>query len=612
MAGKGRTSARRPLAWLAALLLLAGLLLAAASAPLRAGPYAYTVEFTGIKEKLLERVTEVSQLVALRDREPPSRASLERRIERDRQLIDDVLRSEGYYDGTIDWQIVDGEPLQVVIAIDHGPRFTIGSFAVEFPAGVDPATLPQPSLSELGIAIGEVAIAAKVVEAEGRLIRYLQDNGYPFAKAGPRYITVDLGTDKMAVTLRPEPGDYATFGPLAIDGLETLEESYLRRVLLWPEGEPYSALRLEEARRRAVSTGLFDRVDLTPVGQPGADHSLPVQMKLKEGPARSVGAGVSYSTEYGESAGGLAADFFWEHRNIFGEAEKLRFEGHFSTVDQRLTAILRKPNYLRLDQTLIFSGEFRHQDIEAYRELSATVFGGIERQITRRVSVASGLAFELLQVDDSDREESRGTENYFLTSLPTVLKWDARNNIFNPTRGAFVALGVTPTLSTWANTNVYSLLDLQGTTYYAPNGDDSIVLAGRGRIASLVGAPADRIPASKLLYAGGGGSVRGYKLDSLGPLDSDDKAIGGLSLFEASLETRFRFWEDYGLVLFVDAGQVYEESLPRVHTTPQFSAGIGFRYFTSIGPLRIDFAFPLNPRPSDPLFQFYVSIGQSF
>jgi len=604
--------ARRPSFRLAALALLAGVALVLLATSLRAGPFAYTVEFRGIKEKLLERVNAVSQLVALRDREPPSRASLERRIERDRQLIDDVLRSEGYYDGKIDWQIVEGEPLQVVIDIEHGQRFSIGSFGVEFPAGTDPATLPQPSLSELGIAIGEVAIADKVVEAEGRLIRYLQNHGYPFAAAGQRYITVDLATAKMAVTLRAEPGAYATFGPLAIEGLDRLEEPYFRRVLEWPEGQPYSAQKLEDARRRAVATGLFDRVDVAPVGQPGAGHELAVQMKVKESSPRTVGVGVSYSTEYGETAGGVSADLFWEHRNLFGEAEKLRLETHISTVDQRATAILRKPNYLRLEQTLVLSGEFRHQDIEAYRELSATVFGGIERPITKRVSIATGLSFELLQVDDSDRENSRGTENYFLTSLPTVVKWDSRNNIFNPTKGAYASLGVTPTLSTWANTNVYSLLDLNASTYYAPFDDDRLVLAGRGRIASLVGAPADKIPASKLLYAGGGGSVRGYKLDSLGPLDSDDEAIGGLSLAEASLEARFRFWEDYGLVLFVDAGQVYEKSLPQLGTEPQFSAGLGFRYFTSIGPVRIDFAFPLNPRPSDPFMQFYVSIGQSF
>ncbi|HKY96187.1 MAG TPA: BamA/TamA family outer membrane protein [Kiloniellales bacterium] len=632
MAGNASIRARRPSAFLATLVFAASILCLVAGVALsqsqtqsptqppaqspaepqpQPGSFAYTVEFRGVKEKLLELVQQVSQLVALRDREPPSRASLERRIQRDRQLIDEALRSQGYYDATIDWQIVEGTPLQVVITIDHGERFTIGSFAVEFPPGTDPAKLKQPSLSELGIAIGEVAIADSVVAAEGRLIKYLQDNGYPFAVAGPRYITVDLGTHKMAVTLRADPGPYATFGPLAITGLDRLEEPYFRRVLQWAEGEPFSNAKLEEVRRRAVATGLFERVDLEPATEPAADNQLSAQMKVKESAPRTVGLGASYSTSYGDVVGGFSADFFWEHRNIFGEAEKLRIEGNFGTLDQRLAAILRKPNYLRMEQTLVLSTEVHNQDIEAYRELSGTVFGGIERPLYKRLSLTTGLALELLRVDDLDRETARGKQTYFLASTPTVLKWEGRDNIFNPTKGVAASLGVTPTISAWSSVGFYSLVDLEASTYYAPWDDDRVVLAARGRVASLIGDK-DGIPASKLLYAGGGGSVRGYKFDSLGPLDDDDDALGGLSLFEASLETRFRLWEDYGLVLFIDAGQVYEDSLPEFGATPQVSAGIGFRYFTSIGPLRLDLAFPLNPRPSDPFFQFYVSVGQSF
>jgi translocation and assembly module TamA len=499
-----------------------------------------------------------------------------------------------------------------VLNIDRGRQFTIGSFAVEFPPGADVAHLPQPSLAELGIAVGDPAVADSVVLAEGKLIKYLQDHGYPFAAAGPRYITVDLGTAKMAVTLRAEPGAFATFGPLAIGGLDRLEEPYLRRVLQWPEGEVYSAAKLEEVRRRAVALGLFDRVDLTPAVAPEADDSLPASLTLTESAPRTVGVGLSYTTSYGDAVGGLAADFFWEHRNFFGEAEKLRFEGNFSTLEQRIAGSLRKPNWLQLEQTLVLSAEVSHKDIEAYRELSGVLFGGIERPLRDKLSLATGLALELLEVDDRDDDNGRGEERFFLVSTPTVLKWEGRDNIFNPTKGFHATFGLTPTLSTGNTPGFYTLADVQASTYYAPFEDDRLVFAVRGRVASLLATSDEAVPASKLLYAGGGGSVRGYKLDSLGPLNDDDEALGGRSLFEASAEARFRLWEDYGLVLFVDAGQVYEDEVPEITSEPLFAAGVGFRYFTSIGPLRLDLAFPLNPRDSDPLFQFYVSIGQSF
>ena len=611
MAGIATVHASRKSSTLAALLLaLVALCLLIERA--RAGPFAYEVEFRGLNDELKTLVQEVSQLVALRDREPASQASLERRIERDRQLIDEALRSEGYYDATIDWQIVAGTPLHVVLTVDPERRFTIGSFAVEFPPGADVATLPQPGLSELGIAIGDPAIADNVVAAEGKMIKYLHDHGYPFATAGPRYITVDLGTAKMAVTLRAEPGAAATFGPLAIDGLDRLEEPYFRRVLQWPEGEVYSAARLEEVRRRAVALGLFDRVDLTPAAATETDGTLPTSLVVQESPPRTVGVGASYTTSYGDAVGGLAADFFWEHRNFFGEAEKLRFEGNVSTLEQRLAGSLRKPNWERLDQTLVLSAELNHKDIEAYRELSGVLFGGIERPLWDKLSLATGLALELLEVDDRDDETSRGKEHFFLVSTPTVLRWEGRDNIFNPTRGFAASLGLTPTLSTWNTTGFFAVADLQASTYYAPFEDDRLVFAVRGRLASLLATDDAAVPASKLLYAGGGGSVRGFKLDSLGPLNDDDEALGGRSLFEASAEARFRMWEDYGLVLFVDAGQVYEDEIPDIASEPLVAAGLGLRYFTSIGPLRVDFAFPLNPRDSDPWFQFYVSIGQSF
>ena len=158
-------------------------------------------------------------------------------------------------------------------------------------------------------------------------------------------------------------------------------------------------------------------------------------------------------------------------------------------------------------------------------------------------------------------------------------------------------------------------------TVYRPIGE-RLVIAGRARFGSIAGVDRDDLAPSRRYYGGGGGSVRGYGYQRLGPfeplnpLDEDrDEAselrpIGGRSVTEFALEARYRFG-DYGIVPFIDAGNSYESILPRVSDL-RFGAGIGGRFYTNFGPLRVDVATPLNPREGDGKIALYISIGQAF
>ena len=138
----------------------------------------------------------------------------------------------------------------------------------------------------------------------------------------------------------------------------------------------------------------------------------------------------------------------------------------------------------------------------------------------------------------------------------------------------------------------------------------SLVGAARVRVASIAGAGRDSIAPSRRLYAGGGGSVRGYGYQELGPLDPTGKPAGGRSLVEASAELRYRFG-DFGIVPFFDIGQSYDSTQPKFSDL-RYGAGIGARYYTNFGPLRVDVATPLGRRPGEPKVAVYVSIGQAF
>jgi translocation and assembly module TamA len=164
---------------------------------------------------------------------------------------------------------------------------------------------------------------------------------------------------------------------------------------------------------------------------------------------------------------------------------------------------------------------------------------------------------------------------------------------------------------------------IEGTVYYPIS--DRLVIAGRARAGSIFGIARDDLAPSRRYYGGGGGSVRGYGFQRLGPLEpvsslvpddegninlADLRPVGGRSLNEFALEARYRFG-NFGIVPFIDAGNSYESTFP-TGSDLRFGAGIGGRFYTNFGPFRIDVATPLNPRPGDGKIAIYLSLGQAF
>jgi translocation and assembly module TamA len=141
-----------------------------------------------------------------------------------------------------------------------------------------------------------------------------------------------------------------------------------------------------------------------------------------------------------------------------------------------------------------------------------------------------------------------------------------------------------------------------------------VVLAGRVRLGTIVGADRDSIAPSRRFYSGGGGSVRGYGYQQLGPRDVDNDPIGGRSLAEFALEARVRlkaFGGNFGIVPFLDGGTLTTGSVPSFGNW-QLGAGIGLRYYSSFGPIRIDVGTPLSRQPGDSRVAVTVSLGQAF
>ncbi|SMF58280.1 autotransporter secretion outer membrane protein TamA [Tistlia consotensis] len=564
----------------------------------------YEVSIAGdLPGDLQGQLEEVSQLIALQDRPPDTMAALRRRIRDDVSRLESVLHSQSYFDGKIESRVeADSRPARVTLTVEPGMEYLLESYSIDYRPS-DPGPKAPHDAADLELNIGMRARAEPIKQAEDRLIRRLGNHGYPYARIVQRRYLVDHARTVMDAQLTVDTGPRVDFGPLAIDGLTDVSEDYLRRIVQWPKGTVFDRREMEKVRRRIIETHLFDTVLLEPPDSPPGDGVAPVKATLAESKHRSValGAGVTSAQDRFQ----LKAS--WEHRNLFHEGENLQLTAKASLLLQALSADFRKPNFLALDQSLIGQSSFSRERSDAYNALSFDNFGGLDRKLSEHWSGRAGLAFELSEITDQF-----SSSRFALVGAPLTLTYDTRDNVLNPTSGIELTLGTAPWLNSDNLQDLFIVNEASGSTYWAPFDDDSLVLAARGRFGTLTLADNREVPATKRFYAGGA-SLRGYQFRSVGPLDSEGDPTGGLSVLEGGLELRFRFLDDYGIVPFVDGGQVYDQRLPDLGQDLQWAAGIGFRYFTSIGPLRLDLAFPLNPRPGiDDFFQFYLSIGQAF
>lgn len=568
---------------------------------------AYQVKIEGLEnnDSLKETIEKISRLIALQSTPTASQAGLLRRVEEDKKRFETALRSDGFYDYTIESEIDDQTaPPTIAIQIDSGLQYKLQDYDIQY----DP---PDPDLpgapSALGLRIGMPARAAPITAAQNNLIKLLNDQGYPLATIANQEAVVDHADDSMSVTLTVDQGPKATFGPISFDGFSEVEEAYLHRIANWPVGETFDQRRIDELRQDLLETNLFDSVQIAPITEVDAEGQAAVMVTVVERKARSIGLGVSFSSD-DEGFGGEAS---WEHRNFFGEQETLRFSLEANQIRQEANATFRKPNFIELDQALVLESGLIKQDTDAFEETSINTFAGLEREIDDIWTLGAGGSLEWSKIEDTT---SRDT--FLIGGVPLFAKLDQSNDLLNPTKGYRINFDTTPYLGrvpSESDTIAFLNNEAQVTGYYSPFNSELVTLAGRGKIGSIVGEATATLPANKRFYAGGGGSIRGYEFQSVGPLDENNDPIGGRSLLELSLELRFRVNETFGVVPFLDGGNVYDDELPDFSEDLQWAGGLGLRYFSAIGPIRFDIAFPINRRSGvDDAFQFYISIGQSF
>jgi len=564
----------------------------------------YKAEITGAPDSEVESdLSEISQLVTLEDHPPQSEAALRLRAQADRPRIEQALNAHGYWSARIDIRVdAAASPEAVTIAIEAGPLYHLRRIAFLLPDGGTDPFLEAAGPAAFGLKPGEPARSADILAAEPRITAAYGRHGHPFAKVTSRRVVVDQGTLGVDVAYTAEPGREARFGPVSIEGLGGLDRGYIERRIGWREGAAYDSGTVEGTRKALSDSGLFSEVQVSPVEAAVTDtDAVPMTVKVKERVTHSVGAGVSYNTSLG-----IGTQGFWEDRNLFGNAQKLRVTADLAQSRLGAIAQFRDPDFIQKDQDLLGTAELAEDTPPAYTSRRQALFVGLERRFNPLLA-GGGLQIEHAVATETARSL---TATHTLLGLPLYLRQDSTDDLLNPSRGMRGSLALTPWHGIAGPGVNFGTARFSGSLYSGLG--DRVIAAGLFSLGSAVGATRDAIPVDKRLYAGGGGSLRGYGYQLAGPLGPGNKPLGGRSSVELSAELRIRVTDTIGIVPFVDAGNVYEKPLPDARGKLLYDAGIGARYYTSFGPVRFDIATPLSKRPGDADFQIYVSLGQAF
>jgi translocation and assembly module TamA len=603
--------------------------LAALSAPATgADPQTYTVKIapTGVGG-LDAAIAGSSQLEALRKKAPAGPFALVARARADVDRVRAALESFGYYQGrvtiSIDGHGLDdvalpdevqavpaGAPVPVVIGIEQGPLFHLRHVALV-------GAVPAAGRAAFTLAPGAPAVAAQVLSAGGAVLTALREDGYAFARVDPPVATEVPAEQALDVSFHVVAGPRVDIGPITIAGLKVTNTGFVRRRLLVRQGQLYQPSKIEAARQDLASIGIFSGVTVRGATAPDAAGEVPLTFDVAERKRHAVTLTAAYSTDLGASFGAT-----WGYRNVFGNAEQLNLSaaitglggGVTTGAGYDVTAQLIKPDFYARDQQIEYDLGGIKQDLEAYDQTAATAGVVLTRKLSKQWTASIGATGEQEQI-----VQEGVTRDYTLVALPVTGKFDSTglsNPLDDALHGIRATLGVSPTESLGNRNATFVILQGSASTYFdlarlGLTRPGMSVIAVRGLVGSAEGAGQFDLPPDQRFYAGGSATVRGFKYQGVGPLFADNNPEGGTGIDAASIEFRQRIWGNIGAAAFIDAAQVDAASAPFEGTLRE-GVGAGVRYYTAIGPIRVDVAVPLNRPPGGDSFELYLGLGQAF
>jgi len=628
-----------------------------------ADPQPYRVEFASTGDSALNATLQsASELSSLRKSAPVGPFALIGRARSDTDRLKTVLESYGYYQGsvsiTIDSLTLDdpglGEELtnrsakddaRVNVAFNLGPLFHLGKIELT-------GEVPRKAAQALGLSAGAPAVAANVLAAANRVQQALADDGYAYAKVDTPHAKENSAQHILNVSIHVTTGERRQLGDIRLDGLKTINESFVRKRLLIHTGDEYRASAIEAARRDLLGVGVFTQVSAALDPKPDAQGRVPVTFKFRERKPRTIGVTGAYSSDLGASAG-----VNWLKRSMSGNADSLTLSANVinlgggtatNGIGYDLNGKYLIPDWKTRDQSLQVELGALRQSLQAYDQTAVTSGVSVIRKLSQIWSVSAGFTAErekIVQESPPDpvvsaavgcttniappkpgTTEPRCTYHYTLLGIPISAMYNTTglaSPLEDATKGVRAALTLTPTLSLGHPSSRFVVSQFTASAYFdlqkwgLTHDPGRSVVALRALAGLAGGATQFSLPPDQRFYAGGSGTIRGYRYQSVGPLFPDGNPIGGTAINAGTIEYRQRVGAALGFATFVDAGNV-SRNLNPLNGSLKVGVGAGVRYYTALGPLRLDFAVPLQRRtgPSvvhpDDAFEIYIGLGQAF
>ncbi|HEY4075812.1 MAG TPA: BamA/TamA family outer membrane protein [Rhizomicrobium sp.] len=586
-----------------------------------ADPQPYAVEISGADASDVNTVLRASsQLVTLAGTNPIPPFALVTRMREDIPRLQTALDSFGYYHNSVSVTaeglgpddpelpakldaLAQATPAKVKIAVTMGPLYHIGKIRIR-------GDIPEGDRAALGVRSGDPAIAGIVLDAQGRLLAALQEDGYALAKVDSPDATADDTAHTIDVTYKVETGKQLEIGEISFKGLEDVNESFARKALTVHPGDRYRPSRIEAARQALTGLGVFSGVSVRAAEHLSPDGRIPLVFDVQERREHAVAFSGAYSTDLG-----ISLSTTWSHRNLFGNAEQLNLTaagtglGSSTTgLGYNLTAQYIQPLFVENNQVLEFDLNGVKQQLDAYDQTAQTIAGFVRRKFSALWSGSAGLSYthdQIVQEGDS--------RLYELFALPVTINYDSTgiaDLLRDPVSGLRASLALTPTHAFGTDDVTFFITQVSASTYFDLSDTGRSVVALRGLAGTIIGGSNLGLPPDQRLYAGGSATVRGYAYQSIGPQFPDGNPVGAKSVDAASVEFRQRIGEDWGAAAFVDAGQAGTGTpfTGKLYT----GAGLGARYYTPIGAARVDIAVPLTNQPHGDSFELYIGLGQAF
>jgi len=528
----------------------------------------------------------------------------------DYRVLVEALYAAGYYGGTVAIRLDGAEAsgidvfavpsrIDVVrVVVDPGPLFMFGTVSI----GPEPPNLaPDPAVARDAPALSQlIALRAQAVIDGWRAA------GHPKAAVAAQSVVADHARRRLDVAVRIDPGPTAVFGKLIVSGDTAVRKSKIERIAGLKSGAPFSPAMLDLVATRLRRVGAFSSVVVAEAGRINPDGSIDVTVTLSDRPRHRYGFGAEYA-----SVDGLTVSGFWLDRNLFGGAEQFRIDAEVTNIgakdggaDYTIGARVENPSRRRVDTTVYYELEYSYQDEPNYLSESWTVGAGYTIIFDRESQGRAGF-----KLTDSTATDDFGTRNFTIFSLPVEASLDRRDNPLDPGHGYYLEAGIEPFFD-FANSVGGARGTFDARAYRAFGEAHPVTLAARAQVGTLVGPGIEEVQPEMLFFSGGGGTVRGQAYQSLGVDLGGGVVTGGLSFLGLSGELRTRIKGDFGAAVFADAGYIGEASFGGDGGW-HAGAGLGMRYFTSLGPFRADLAWPVGGDTSGGM-QLYIGIGQAF